>query len=209
MSLPEAKLSGEDSELLRIPDSEPSPEELIRKLAGVEEGEIVRVYTKKAGPHVFNNPDVVDAFREAKVRGAASIRVITSSIVVTDGDGRNGLLDLHDEELNGVPVVDQLNHSLVVGVDDEFYGVENPNGETLPAEDKTRRLAQADIVFFDNLATLLQGTTDPEAQLLPLRITEANFREFMDRVVNSGISIYSVKPRRLLDLPAAQGLFLT
>lgn len=189
-------------ELLKITDTEPPLEALIHVLEGVEEGGTVRVLTNKAT--VFNNPDVKNAFREAKrIRRAASIKAVTGLIVVTDTDGHNGLLDLHQEEVDGVPVVDQMHHFEVLGFYDEYFAVENPNRPLLywgPAQDLSLVTHS-----FDRWAEMLRVRTNPEVGLLPLRMSEANFKTLIDRVAYLDVHL---TPRLLLSLPETKGLFL-
>lgn len=118
----------------------------------------IRIECGIAHPAIYNDPRVIEAFKEAKAKKDASIRVSTGPLLVTDENGVNGLVVLKE-----IDVLDKLYHRPDCGISPSEYTVETDVGYRYYKEDMRLR----SIPITKRRALNLQGLSRTSLRVLP------------------------------------------
>lgn len=196
---------------------------LAANMRAVSKHGVIRDYCGIAHPRTYNDYRFLDAARNAKDRQQALIRFITSSVVIVEENGFNGVLGLLEEgvihkihylsERSFIPpfqVVDtEQGHLLYeqftkVGVvpitERRVLNVASLSKEEIEAS------AESDIQFFDNEAKIIEETDFHGKELLPLRATWSEFMQLKRAVADRGFALETLDPLAILSFPGAENL---
>lgn len=164
-----------------LPVTEPI-QSFVEDVRAVRQGGTIRIYSGEANPVVYNHPDVINAFVNAREKREATIRVSVSPAVVTDGSAYNGLLRLHErgivQTIQQRPMRGKGSHYRIVETDgfpryyEEAYHPPLAPLESRECIDLTpidlnqaRGVIETAIAEFDDL-TYPEGSTDHLPSLL-------------------------------------------
>lgn len=180
---------------------------LAANMRAVSKHGVVRDYCGIAHPRTYNDYRFLDAARDAKDRQQALIRFITSSVVIVEENGFNGVLGLLEEG-----VIDKIHYLPERSVIPPFQVVDTEQGHLLyeqftrVGKEEIEASAESDIQFFDNEAKIIEETDFPGKELLPLRATWSEFMQLKRAVADRGFTLERLDPLAILSFPGAENL---